>query len=233
MPYSVIKCLISGDRTLIHVSPRFLKNLEDDKELELQSNTQYRQFVQQQVRTINRYDIVHEALLNMGTVRTIWQKEEEPERRAVERLQGALQITPVPDTYLITIGLESKESSRLDRIVNAVVESYLKKVKETEIYASDVRVANLQEERLKLLAEIQTMSGQRMEFVQRLGVTIFNPHNPSPYDKLLTGSREALAAARRRRIEAEAQLTRITASIQMGNMRLRRPCMTCCSKTPA
>jgi hypothetical protein len=47
---------------VLFVSPRFLRNLDTDPEHELQSNSQYREFVQQQVRNINRYDIVANAL---------------------------------------------------------------------------------------------------------------------------------------------------------------------------
>ena len=60
---------------VIHVSPRFMKNLEEDKELEFQSNSQYRQFVQHQVYTIGRYDIVLEALESLGDRRNLWQRE--------------------------------------------------------------------------------------------------------------------------------------------------------------
>jgi polysaccharide biosynthesis transport protein len=191
---------------VLHVSPRFLSNLQQDQEFELQSNSQYREFVQHQVRTINRYEIVRDALQNLGERRFLWQRPEEGERRAVERLQAALQIQSVPDTYLITVSLEEVKPDGLAEIVNAVVETYLKQEKEEEFYASDQRLANLTTERTRLLGEIQTLSAQRTELVQELGATTFTPNNPSPYDQLLVSSKEALATARRRRIEAEAQL---------------------------
>jgi uncharacterized protein involved in exopolysaccharide biosynthesis len=46
----------------VQVAPRYMKNLKDDNELEFQSNQQYRQYVEQQTKTINRYDIVQKAL---------------------------------------------------------------------------------------------------------------------------------------------------------------------------
>lgn len=92
----------------LYVSPRFAKNLEQDQELVLESNSQYREFVQQQVKTINRFDIVFAALQKLGDKRFLWQNRDEPDRVAAERLQGQLDIKPVPDTYQITIGLEEK-----------------------------------------------------------------------------------------------------------------------------
>jgi len=38
----------------IYVAPRFAKVLKSDQELEFQSNTQYLQYVEQQVRNLNR-----------------------------------------------------------------------------------------------------------------------------------------------------------------------------------
>lgn len=49
----------------IQVAPRYMKNLRDDQELEFQSNSQYRQYVEQQTKTINRYDIIEAALDSM------------------------------------------------------------------------------------------------------------------------------------------------------------------------
>jgi hypothetical protein len=91
----------------------------------LESNSQYREFVQQQVKTINRFDIVFAALQKLGDKRFLWQNRKEPDRIAAERLQGTLEIKPVPDTYQITVGLEGKKSEGLAEVVNAVVESYL------------------------------------------------------------------------------------------------------------
>ena len=61
-------------QAVIYISPRFLKNLDDDKEFELQSNSQYREFVQQNVRTIDRYDIVEEAVKRLGKEKHLWQR---------------------------------------------------------------------------------------------------------------------------------------------------------------
>ena len=130
-------------QAVIYISPRFAKNLEDDKELELQSNQQYREFVQQNVRTINRYDIVEETLKRMGDRRNLWQLRNETDRRAIERLQGALKIQAVPDTYQITVELESKQKQGLDEIVNTLVNVFLEKSHQEEFFDNDQRLNNL------------------------------------------------------------------------------------------
>jgi Mrp family chromosome partitioning ATPase/capsular polysaccharide biosynthesis protein len=191
---------------VIFVSPRFLANLQDDKEFELQSNSQYREYVQQNVRTINRYDIVSEALNRMGDKKSLWIKKGEGLSRSIERLQGALEIVPIPDTYQIAVSLEGEKPEGLAEIVNSVVDTFIVKAKSEELYASDRRVANLVTERGNLQEEISQKQARRTEIAQELGVSTFTENYANPYDKLLIDAKEALAEAKRQRIQAEAQL---------------------------
>lgn len=190
----------------IHVSPRFVKTLNADQELELQSNTQYREYVQQQVRTINRYDIVLDALKKLGDAQNYWRRPGETERAAAERLAGNLSIKPVPDTYLITVGLEDDKKEGLAEIVNAVMESYIEKQKKEEFFESDKRIESLTEERAKILQETKQKTDRKLAIAQELGVTTFNDAIPNPYDQLLVKAKEAMENARRARIDADAQI---------------------------
>lgn len=190
----------------IYVSPRFLANLQEDKEQDLQSNSQYREYVQQNVRTIGRYDIVADALASLGPRRALWQESGETDRRAVERLQKELKIVPVADTYQVLVNLESKRREGLDEIVNAVVDTYLQKAKTEEFYASDKRIESLKQDRERIVAEIKSKGDQRTQLAQELGVSTFTDAYPNPYDRLLVDAKEALAEAARKRIEADAQV---------------------------
>jgi succinoglycan biosynthesis transport protein ExoP len=195
----------------LYVSPRFAKNLEQDQELLLESNSQYREFVQQQVKTINRFDIVFAAMQKLGDKRFLWQNRNEPDRVAAERLQGQLDIKAVPDTYQITIGLEGKRSEGLAEIVNAVVQSYVATFRDEELFGSKQRIQALDAERLRILQEIEAKTARRTELAQQLVVTTFNDSNPNPYDQLLLKAKDAYAQARRQRFEAEAQLASVDA----------------------
>ncbi len=192
---------------VIFVSPRFLANLQDDnKETELQSNSQYREYVQQQVRTINRYDIVENALKSVGPARDTFMTKGETTRHAVERLQGALDIAPVPDTYQVTVTLQGTKKDGLATIVNAVVQSFLELSKTEEFYASDKRIVNLSRDEEKLRNEIAQEQDKRTELAQELGVTTFTENFLNPYDKLLVDAKSAAAEAMRNRIYSDASL---------------------------
>lgn len=192
---------------VIFVSPRFLANLQDDnKETELQSNSQYREYVQQQVRTINRYDILENALNRVGAARQTFMNKGETMRHALERLQGALDIAPVPDTYQVTITLEGKKKQGLATIVNAVVQSFLERSKVEEFYASDTRIANLVRDQEKLRDEVAQEQAKRTELAQELGVTTFTENFLNPYDKLLVDAKSAAAESKRNHIFSDASL---------------------------
>ena len=200
-----------GNRTYaaqasIYISPRFLKNLDDDKEFELQSNSQYREFVQQHVKTVARYDIIQEAVNRLSTQGHPWQRLKETPEQAVTRLQGRLKVLPVPDTYQITVGLEDDQPKDLAETVNTVVDVFLEKSRDEDFYGRDERVASLQQEATTLNAEIDADIQEKDRLARELAVSVFTEGFSNPFDQLLVGSKQALAAARQRRISSEAQL---------------------------
>lgn len=199
---------------VVHVAPRFANILRDDKELEFQSYTQYQQFIEQQLRTINRYDIVLEALQRLGERRfALWQRPGETDRKAAERLQAALAIRHVRDTYLVTVALESETPNGLHEIVNQVVEVYLERTKREDIYASEDRIDILEARRRQHLERIGELIRRRSELAQTLGVTTFADDTLNPYDTLLLQSKAALIDAERQRITAEAELATYDADV--------------------
>ena len=192
---------------VIQVAPRFAGTLTGggDKELELQSNTQYREFVQQQVRSVNRFDIAKAALAALDARHIPWRKPPESESRAVERLQWALQVKPVPDTYLIQVSYEDEVPDHMAVVVNTVVEMFLATAKREELYDSDDRIQRLKREREQIERQLVALRTQRTSFADKLGITTFNEATRNPYDELLLGARTQLSAARQRRIEAAAR----------------------------
>ena len=192
---------------VIYVAPRVANILNENKEQDISSPQQYKQFIDQQVGTVGRYDILLAALKNLGDKRFLWQKPDEPERRAAERLQAALVIKPVNDTYLISVTLESDKAEGLDDIVNTVVETYVENAHEEQlIYASKERVGVLYNQRNKLWDIIADKKKSLAALAQELSVTIFVDSTVNPFDQLLADSQLAYSVAQRDRMAAEAGL---------------------------
>jgi Mrp family chromosome partitioning ATPase len=193
-------------QAVVFISPRFIKNLQGDEEFQLQSNTQYREYVQQNVRTINRFDIVQETLKRLGgNGKRWWYRPGENDRRAAERLAAALMITPVPDTYQVTVGLDGDKPQGLAEIVNTLVDVYIAVQKSEEFYGVDSRLRTLQQEMDSLGKEMADTQTRRTELAQELGVSTFSESYINPYDQLLVSAKQALADARRQRITATEQ----------------------------
>ena len=170
---------------VIFVSPHFVANLQDGKEIDPKSDSQYHEYIQENARTINRFDIVTEALRKLGSRKSVWVEPNETMDHAAERLQGALEIQPVPDTYQITVTLESKRRDGIADLVNAVTTTFIERAKSEEFYASDERVRNLTLDRSRIEQEIRDKQARRLEIAQELGVSSFTENFVNPYDRLL------------------------------------------------
>ena len=191
---------------VIYVSPHNLRNLDDDEEQQMQSNSQFREYMQQQAHTINRYDIVLPIVQGNAPGALYFRNKTENDRFATDRLRGALQIASVPDTYQMTVALEGSQSRGLAEIVNAVMENYIQVARREMFYDSDSRLKNLDEERNRLIDQINATVEQRDEVAQKLGTTLFNGGVINNYEKAAGDNMSALMDAHRQRIAAEASL---------------------------
>lgn len=210
LPLVLIKGQPSYQTTAtIQVSPRYMKTLRDDIELEFQSNTQFLQFISQQARTINRFDVIDLALQRLDQAdqgANPWRREGESHRKSIERLQNSLSIRHVRNTYLIQVTLTSGAADRIEDILNAVINAYLERARDEEVFAADLRVENLKRRENELLGQIEAMTRERTLIGQTLGVTAFDPDDVNPFDRRVRQLHEDYLTARIRRIEAQARL---------------------------
>lgn len=190
----------------IQVAPRYMRNLREDQELEFQSNSQYRQFVEHQRRSVGRYDVLRDALASLGEQRSLWQRPDESERRAIERLRERLAVASVPDTYLLRVGLKGEQPEGLAEVVNAVTTTFIERMKDEQIYGADERTKHLRGREQELLALIAAKGQRRSEIAQELSLTTFNEATPNPYDRMVGDLRAKLSDARQRRMDADAAL---------------------------
>ena len=119
---------------VVQVAPRYMKTLRDDGELDFPSNTQYREFLEQQTKSVTRYDIVRDALMSLGDKAQSWRLSGDSERKSVEFLREALVVRSIPDTYMIEIRLQSKSKDGLSEVVNAVVGTYVERMRTERVF---------------------------------------------------------------------------------------------------
>lgn len=186
---------------VVQVAPRYMKNLKDDNELDFQSNSQYRQFVQQQMSTIVRYDILADGIKQ---AKIPFRLPNESEQYAVDRLRNLLNVSAVPDTYMVRIGMYGADKSQMAPLINSVVNVYLERARSEQVFGRDDRIHKLQERQAELLRQIDEKSERRNQIAGELGVATFSAEAGNPYDKAIERLREALAEAKIKRFAADA-----------------------------
>lgn len=207
IPFVFVKGQVYYSATaVVQVAPRYMKNVRDDGELDFPSNTQYREFLEQQTRSVNRYDIVRDALATLGVKAQGWRKPGDSERKSVDHLRESLVVRSIPDTYMIEIQLQSKSKEGLAEVVNAVVGVYVERMRAERVFGADARVRMLQAREAEIVATIKEKTELRSTLGLQLGVGAFSGKEENPYDRVLADLRSSLADARSKRFEAEAQL---------------------------
>ena len=193
---------------IFQVAPRYMKNLESDQEVEMQSNQQYREFVNHLQNAVTRYDVLEGALAILQAKGIDSRPPALSKREYIELLQRTLATSPIPDTYMVRVQLEGDRSKKpyLHEIVNAVMRAFLDTAKVEQIYGSAERYSALQERQKALRAEVSGMDLQRAELAQRLGLTTFQSNTENPYDALLAQLRAKAMNAGIERSQAEANL---------------------------
>ena len=191
---------------MIQVAPRYMKNLRDEGELDLPSNTQYREFLEQQVQSVTRFDIVRDALRKLGDKAAPWRLPNESERLFVDRIRGKIAASAIQDTYMIEISMQADKKDGLADIINAVVEVFVDRMREERIFGADVRVRNLEKRESEVAQTILEKTKQRTEITVKLGLSGFKGNEQNPYDKILSDLHTSLADARSKRFDAESRL---------------------------
>jgi polysaccharide biosynthesis transport protein len=166
----------------------------------------YRNFLQQQVFEISNYEVTSAALKLLGPSRSLWQLPGESDQRAAQRLLWKLKVQTVPDTYLITVGLDSNHPKGLAEIVNAVVNAYLSREESQELNGTGQGVELLTKQKTEFQKQIDAERNHLGKLAIELGVSGFEAGMVNPFAKSLADANEALERSRRVLIAAQANL---------------------------
>jgi Mrp family chromosome partitioning ATPase/uncharacterized protein involved in exopolysaccharide biosynthesis len=190
---------------LLYVSPRYATMLQENKELELQSNSQYRQFVQQQVRAITRYEVLDRALDALGPKSALWLGEDETRQSGIERLMKKLEARPLPDTHFVRVRLVGGGREGLAEIVNAVLDTYVEVQKNEHLYGRPGRLRNLKRHREELQIQRDSLVAELQSMSTALGAMRFDEMFASENGRPLTDIKALLKERRVRLMQLKSQ----------------------------
>ncbi len=194
--------------SVIYVEPMVAQALNEQGGAPGFDQFRYSSFLDQQMQTIVRPDVLAAALrtLPAGT----WRGPTESEQSAVARLSKALTVERVLTSYQITVQLKTGNPEAAAAIVNAVTNAYLQRGREDEFKQADLREQILSEERDRIRQELNTDRREQAALGASMGVASPAEGAINPYDSDLANLRTQLATARQARDVAAAQLASVS-----------------------
>ncbi|CAM2010054.1 exopolysaccharide transport family protein [Acanthopleuribacter pedis] len=158
-------------------------------------------------------------ILNNETLALAVEKVEKPNaqlapaggdlKKSIALVRGMLAVSPVRDSHLVTIQVESKVPDGLEDIANALVEAYLELNREREIGQNLNRIDFLRKELDLRKRELQETYELLARYTRNLGTYNF-AEEANPHDINIAFLREALNGAYITRLDAENEYEAIT-----------------------
>ena len=192
--------------SLIYVEPAAIKALAADAGTF--DATKYDSYIQQQILTAGRLDIVLAALQTLP--RATWSAFGPTLQAAANRLQGDLKIQRAGTSYQLSFTLRGTDPVKTADTLNAIVKTYLSTGRKDELAQSDVRTQILLEERTRIQNELEADKAEAAQLSSALGMANPGLDAGNAYDEQLTGLRTQLAAARENHEIAAAQLAAVS-----------------------
>jgi polysaccharide biosynthesis transport protein len=188
--------------SIVYISPKFPTVLNNNSEVELP----YDSYFQEQVQTVTRYDILHDAISSLPYSARHRTGPALPSE--MERLLRDLSVKRVGTSYEMSIELSGPAPQGLAETVNAVTNTYVERARNPQFYGVGDRLKTLNQEKQRLQTTIDKRLGEKAHLMEELGVatTTTQVGTTNPYDATSTAVRTELATARMQRETAEAEL---------------------------
>lgn len=161
----------------------------------------YESFVDEQIKTVTRYDVLQEALekLPSGT----WAYWGPTEPRAIAALQKMLTIARLGESFDVEISLDGPEPHQVTDMVNTITQTYIEKTRHEQFFERDQQLTILRDEEGSLQKDLASKQNQEQALLKDLGVGSVRSDESSPYNDALaklnsdyTEAQEQLNAAR-------------------------------------
>lgn len=164
----------------------------------------YESFLQEQMETVQRPDILLEAVKSMPA--GVWQQPGETAEGAAARLGAALKTERVSTSYQLSISVGAATPSSAAAAANAVTRAYLVAGQKDAKALSAAKLELLTEERQRLSDEMDARRAEQRSLGTSLGVANPSGVGGDSYDAELQTMRGQLATARQAHDMAAAQL---------------------------
>ncbi len=203
-------------QSLIYIQPATPKPLTDVTP-GFNDSSRYDSYMQQQLQTITRDDILADALTHIPA--GMWQQPGESVESAITRLRASLKVERLLSSYEVQISLKGGDPVSVTRVVNEVTSAFLKSGRRDETAQSDQQLQLLVQERARISAALAKDREEQAGLSSSLGVADTSSETTgNPYDVQLGALRDQVAKARQDHDVAEAQLAAVSRGAQSSEM---------------
>jgi succinoglycan biosynthesis transport protein ExoP len=204
---------VYDSQSVVYISPKFPTVLNNNSEVELP----YDSYFQEQVQTVTRYDILHDAIASLPYSARHRSGPVLPSE--MESLLKDLRVKRVGTSYEMSVGLSGPAPRGLAEVVNAVTNTYVERAKNPQFYGVSDRLKTLNLEKQRLQTSIDKSLAEKAHLMEQLGVatTTTQVGTTNPYDATSAAVRTELSTARMQRETAEAELDALLRRSAPGN----------------
>jgi succinoglycan biosynthesis transport protein ExoP len=170
----------------------------------------YDSYVEEQIKTVTRYDVLLEAIRKMPAGSTAYWGP--TEAKALGALQKTLTIVRLGESFDVEISLDGPEPHLVTDMVNTITNTYIEKERHEEFFARDQQLATLRDEVDHLQKELASKQTEEQALLRDLGVGSVQSNESSPYNLALAKLHADLTEAQEQYNAARSSL----ASLQGG-----------------
>jgi uncharacterized protein involved in exopolysaccharide biosynthesis len=153
----------------------------------------YESFLQQQLQTITRPDILQNALERPEA--RAWRGHGVPMQVMTTILQHSLKVDRVEQSYEVSISLAGSNPQAIADMVNAVSSAYIQGERADELAQTDQQLQILETDRQHIEDQMTADRTEQVQLSVSLGVADTTGDSGNPYDTQLTELRSELAKA--------------------------------------
>lgn len=174
------------------ISPEVKQFLRQDEDT---ISGSFKDYVSTQVHRLKTEDVLVDALKRVNLEN--WPNFIDPEKElavAAKKLKERLIVNHVSRSYLIYVGLSDGSSDGLDEVINAVIDSYIRKLQVEQEDQSERRIEYIQKERENVNRKMSEIRSEIQKVGSELESNSFNDNQNLLYEYVVELQKDYLEA---------------------------------------
>lgn len=208
--YAIVQWPVYTAKSQIYVQPVQPRVMAQGNDQYVSINAAaYDAYIQQQVQSASSPAVLTSALKKLGS--GTWQRKNESEQVAAERLGHAVEAARIGTGYEVAITAHASDRVLVAKIANAVAESIVEKASSEGNAGDAQRIEVLREERDRIQSELKADYAEQDDLNKQLGMASAGSAPPDLINDQIAKTRDELIKAQTDHDQAEARFSTMRA----------------------